>query len=49
MRIWGGGLAMELIDCVDGLTLGPRRGWTPEDEDTDEDTGQDIEQEGPRS
>ncbi len=40
---------MELIDCVDGLTLGPRPGWTPEDEDTDEDTGQDIEQEGPRS
>lgn len=26
---------MELIECVDGLMTGPRPGWKPENDETD--------------
>lgn len=37
MRIWAGGLATELVSCVDGLLSGPPADWSPEpDEQSDE-------------
>lgn len=33
MRIWAGGLATELVSCVDGLMSGPPADWSPEPDD----------------
>ena len=42
----GGGLAVELIACMDGLVTRPRPNWTPEEEDIDApETGVDAERE----
>lgn len=35
-QIWAGALASELVSCVDGLLLGPPKGWSEGDEDDDE-------------
>ncbi|QSN49632.1 hypothetical protein [Mycobacteroides abscessus] len=37
MRIWAGGLATDLVSCVDGLLSGPPADWSPE---PDEETGE---------
>lgn len=29
MRIWAGGLATDLVSCVDGLLSGPPADWSP--------------------